>query len=444
MSLNTVQAVALPSNFFMEVNLVESTKMTRSLSSGLRIHQETSASGSSLYQAESNLHDFTPIPELLREDASILLLFLTSNSVIFNQPVDDDYFADHRPINVSMLSNGPQVTQVYLSDEIAHVFGCVSRDQYCLNKTRCTPLTASALAAKAALDMTKTCKQRTSLESWYTNLASLGVSIFNIVGKLGASALVARNTKIPSVQGPLLPDQWQLEVEHWQAVEMALIQRITVEQATGPSNEAMQKYIKAPSTEEGRKLCRSQCSKGISARQGQADITQKVKSASHTSFIVLGLCITLILGGIIILLEVTIEPLLHFIQKRRNIGLYQRLEWVTNETLQLQRLAHEALDAGTWSGADSTVPTTAKGELLASLDTANEKHPRLVYEPPSGSNEKLSMQTISAETAETHPTRNSHESSASPEDDSNGSKVSEEHEVASSAQSNSDSLPNLE
>lgn len=53
------------------------------------------------------------------------------------------------------------------------------------------------------------------------------------------------------------------------------------------------------------------------------------------------------------------------------------MEWIANETLQLQRLAHEELGAGGWSGAANAVPVTKAGETLATLDTTDAYHPRL-------------------------------------------------------------------
>lgn len=104
-----------------------------------------------------------------------------------------------------------------------------------------------------------------------------------------------------------------------------------------------------------------------------------MKSASHTSFSVLGLCITFFVGITIVLLEIGAETLYRLIWRKR--GLSQRLEWVTNETLQLQRMAHEELGAGTWVGGAESIPTTVKIESLARLDVSNERHPRLIYQP---------------------------------------------------------------
>lgn len=95
------------------------------------------------------------------------------------------------------------------------------------------------------------------------------------------------------------------------------------------------------------------------------------------------------IGIITILLSWFIEPLVAFIQKRRNLDAYARLEWTTNEVLQLQRMAHEQLEMGTWSACDTEVPITERGEKLAVLDLGNLNHPRLVA-PPRGFEHELS------------------------------------------------------
>lgn len=58
---------------------------------------------------------------------------------------------------------------------------------------------------------------------------------------------------------------------------------------------------------------------------------------------------------------------------------YAYLEWMTNDTLQLHRVAHEGPNKtdGTWSRCTSWVPTTAPGVLLSSLDISDLKHPTL-------------------------------------------------------------------
>lgn len=54
-----------------------------------------------------------------------------------------------------------------------------------------------------------------------------------------------------------------------------------------------------------------------------------------------------------------------------------QLEWGVNETFQLQRMAHEAVGMGTWSGVTDSIPVTKPRQNLAMLDLTDLKHPRL-------------------------------------------------------------------
>lgn len=59
-----------------------------------------------------------------------------------------------------------------------------------------------------------------------------------------------------------------------------------------------------------------------------------------------------------------------------------------NETLQLQRLAHEELGLGTWTRCDKDVPVTARFERLGVLDVTERTHPRLKT-PPAGFEDEI-------------------------------------------------------
>lgn len=108
---------------------------------------------------------------------------------------------------------------------------------------------------------------------------------------------------------------------------------------------------------------------------------QKILSTAYTNFSVFGLATIIIIGGIIIILSYTLEPLVACIQHRRNLDIYERLEWTVNETLQLQRLAHEELGVGTWLNCDRDVPVMERAERLGVLDISERTHPRLKAPP---------------------------------------------------------------
>ncbi|GME42041.1 cytochrome p450 protein [Neofusicoccum parvum] len=109
---------------------------------------------------------------------------------------------------------------------------------------------------------------------------------------------------------------------------------------------------------------------------------QKIRSTAYVSFSFLGLILIFVLGGLIVVVSFILEPLANFIHRRcRKAESYALIEWSTNETLQLQRLAHEELGLGTWSRAMKSVPITEADEVLGLLDLADPDHPRL-QKPP--------------------------------------------------------------
>ena len=57
---------------------------------------------------------------------------------------------------------------------------------------------------------------------------------------------------------------------------------------------------------------------------------------------------------------------------------YAQVEWRTNSTLQLQRVAHENLGLGDWAKTDKAIPVTDSRVTLGVLDISNTKHARLV------------------------------------------------------------------
>lgn len=81
-------------------------------------------------------------------------------------------------------------------------------------------------------------------------------------------------------------------------------------------------------------------------------------------------------GGLIIIVSTVIAPLAGWVDKWSGRGEYTRLEWTFSDTLQFQRLAHEELGCGTWTGEG--VPITVLGEKLAVLDVSDPSHSRLV------------------------------------------------------------------
>lgn len=102
-----------------------------------------------------------------------------------------------------------------------------------------------------------------------------------------------------------------------------------------------------------------------------------IKNTAYASFSVFGLSFTTGVGVLIIIISYTTESILGYWHRRRGFKSSSYLEWVSNSTMQLQRLAHQAVGAGTWSRATSDVPVTNAGEYLALLDLTDPEQPLL-------------------------------------------------------------------
>lgn len=90
-----------------------------------------------------------------------------------------------------------------------------------------------------------------------------------------------------------------------------------------------------------------------------------------------GILFIFVVGGLIIITSLLLEPLLTYLQYRYRYREYQNLEWCSNHVLQLQRMAHEEVGCGTWNNTDGYAPVTHPAETLAMLDIADPAHPRL-------------------------------------------------------------------
>lgn len=105
------------------------------------------------------------------------------------------------------------------------------------------------------------------------------------------------------------------------------------------------------------------------------------------------------LGLLIVILESKLEAIVVWLESRGIIKT-PTAEWFSNDTLQLQRMAHEELGLGDWDGCTGpgVIPITKKGQLLGTLDN-DPKHPRLVNPAtlPNGPNAgKVTDSTIEA------------------------------------------------
>ena len=205
--------------------------------------------------------DFIPLPGLKTGNADLVICFLSSNGVRFSQKTDDPWFSAHRngPVTRHTADNSTSIR--YLSDEPARPLACTIQEQFCNpnleEKKRCEPL-RQTYSAPAKINNLWSSTYHQELLQWSSATIKGALGIQRKVQSLGASVLLARNSLFQGAQGPLPPNQWQLEVENIVSIWMASLQAVFFEAASGPLDPALEPYTIRPNTTAALKLCHSQ------------------------------------------------------------------------------------------------------------------------------------------------------------------------------------------
>ncbi|KAI3326299.1 hypothetical protein HD806DRAFT_552583 [Xylariaceae sp. AK1471] len=336
---------------------------------------------------------FEPIPEILGQNRDVFIVFLSAGGVLFLNETLDPWYNATKPVSLHFLSGQDRVI-AYRQDQAASTLACTYQEQYCLapfnKKESCTPLGPS-LDVRQLIQESASNEQVSRQIKWSIAAAqNLEPNPLDVVDTLGPQALVSRRTLLQGEQGYLPPDQWKTEVQHWFDISLAALQNAYVKTAAGPPSSIHEAAIQRPANDVEKKLCRS----------------QKVISTDYVSFSFLGLMIIFVLGLIIIIVSFSLELLASCIQRRWKKGGHRRLEWITNGTLQLQRLVHEELGIGEWEDCDAMIPVTRQLDDLALLDLTDEKHPRLmpqhkeIMDPPRHQNIVVNSDSSSAQGTE--------------------------------------------
>jgi hypothetical protein len=331
-------------------------------------------------------NNYIPIPALRLEDADVTLAFLSAPEIHFSNPINDPWFSARKNASEIIQRESKDKFIAFVQDEPLGVMGCTQQMQYCNpnlpEADRCEPLRGfnDPRRNPRVHDLFPDESHFATIK-WIDSLWTAGMyTIDSTLGFIGASALRARLSLSYGYSGPLPVNQWQLEAEHWVKACLASLQDVFVTAANGiPA--ALEEFRQPPMANEtvAQNLC----------------VNQKIVSTSYSSFNVLGVSVILILGFIVIVLDIGLEPTVAWFQRRKYARvnasdeslvrddeekmhpLYGATEWSQTSMLQLQRLAHEEAGYGEWSNCALDVPVTEPGQLIARLDLRNVVHPLL-------------------------------------------------------------------
>lgn len=218
-----------------------------------------------IYNGSAFMNDssFRPIPELTLDDGDTTLVFLSANRVMYNEPIEDEWYAAHRKFNDTVHgaivgSSGFNSVQIYLADQPASVLGCKMSYQTCdpaLSPEKgCTPL-----GGRHDIDfsITQPRTRRDKMIRWLWSASGLDINL--VVVTLKASSLTSRFRLLNQFQGSLPIDQWQREVENWHNINLAALQGLIVDAATGSGDAGMLQYFwTPPNNTEEHYLCQNQ------------------------------------------------------------------------------------------------------------------------------------------------------------------------------------------
>jgi hypothetical protein len=301
-------------------------------------------------------------PALNRTDADVSMFFISANALTYTDPVDDPIFAAHIPSVYTNDKTGHNTT-VYISDHYVTLLGCAEQYQFCnpqLNRSGlpedCTLLQGNS-EEDNFLDDIDFNNIQYNTASVINDRAQSGMYL--VVQNRGSSVLLAHNYIYQEVSIGLPEDQWQRELRSWFETSLAEVQVTVASIAIGVPSSVPAEFVFFPD------ICYPQMIRGV---------------AGFQNFSIVGLVVILAIGGVIICLGISLEPLVTFINRksRSRAGQYARLQWVLDGKFQLQRMAFEG--AG-WNGWDDTshrhIPVRFEGGTLGTMDISNVRHPRI-------------------------------------------------------------------
>lgn len=310
--------------------------------------------------------DFSPIAPLNRSDADVVLLALY-NYAMYSQPVTDPWFQGI--VNVSNRALGiSNAGQSYLSNDNVTFLGTTTQYQFCYSSDfaqSCTPLrgfyqnnpyyfnssyhnfTGFNLNQRATAGLLT---DAISLAHYSNTVISQGATILNAYQYVWqASGFTRLSSGLPSMQ-------WKTEAFNFHNITLAGLQRVVLERPAPqifdvrPGVSSLP-FIDLQTLPADARLCGA----------------QKIRNPSYTSFSVLGLSLIIGIGGLIIAINFVISDIVFFVRRRFNRSQYKRIDWITGETLHLQRMVLESHGVGPWKGGEAVVPVVNNFDKRYSL-----------------------------------------------------------------------------
>lgn len=252
-------------------------------------------------------------------------MFLSS-SAWSSTRISDPWFKTEQPLEIpfSIHKDPEKLTTVYVRDPVTTVLGCAQKFETCVGPSsddrHCIVTTGSGQTysiedEQSLLDLNPV--QTMILHR--LRQANIMSSLETVVQGLGATGLLAYEYALITWEPPVPNDQWALEVKNWFLTMLTIKQAYTMEYVTGLPDRRFNEYI-VPPPKDAEWMCHNQI----------------VQRRDYASFSVLGICIIVILGGFLIVLNALIYRLSGLILPHSVRRQFCELSWDANELLELR------------------------------------------------------------------------------------------------------------
>lgn len=285
-------------------------------------------------------------------DAITSLIFLKT-FVAYAGPVNDPWFSvPSLTIENSTVASSVDAPSVIYVMNQPSVLGCTERWKWCnqaeSDHTRCTDFSSRVKYDPQHSAVQGLGLNARQLKVFERMMDAVVMSDLNmLVQAVGAAGLNASNTVLTKPD-PLPSDQWIWEVGNWFSTSMAAVQLNTIQYVMGDKHEKHTLEAQLTLTPEEKWMCSNQI----------------VIRSDFQSFSLFGMCSILIIGGLMIILGLSVEPLLT--QKSLLVKHSRRLAWVSQGVLQLQRLVFESRGfRAKWQGVLGNTPVSIASEKIA-------------------------------------------------------------------------------
>ncbi|KAF7537284.1 hypothetical protein G7054_g3840 [Neopestalotiopsis clavispora] len=208
---------------------------------------------------------FIPSPEIQRSDGDVAIVYLSSDGVMFNQRMEDEWYRATSPGNLSATAPSSNVSKEYWrTEEPASPLGCVMQHQYCnpaLPKgSDCGPLASFYDAVAGALPLFNSTDEGKFRLQWTFFMHAYGLAqLSELINHSGAASLSSQSQLYDGIQYSLSPrTQWKNDVTYWFATMSAALQAAYLNTVIGPNNSIFDDIRVTPRNDVEQDFCNSQ------------------------------------------------------------------------------------------------------------------------------------------------------------------------------------------